>query len=72
MCLGIKGNKGSFMKTCELYFDPLEEKKMFCTKCETAVDGVVLFCSFCGVLLFDVRYTAIVMNSLQAQMMKRK
>ena len=50
MCLGIKGNKGSFMKTCELYFDPLEEKKMFCTKCGTAVDGVVLFCSFCGVL----------------------
>ena len=36
------------MKTCESYFDPLEEKKKFCTKCETAVDGVVLFCSFCG------------------------
>ena len=36
------------MKTCESYFDPLEKKKIFCTKCGTAVDGVVLFCSFCG------------------------
>ena len=36
------------MNTFESYFDPIEEKKMFCIKCETAVDGVVLFCSFCG------------------------
>ena len=34
MCLGT----GS-------YFHPLEEK-MFCTKCGTAVDGLVLLCSF--------------------------
>ena len=36
MCLGT----GS-------YFHPLEEK-MFCTKCGTAVDGLVLLCSFGG------------------------
>ena len=41
------------MKTCESYFDPLEEKKMFCTKCGTAVDGVVLFCSFCGCKIYS-------------------
>ena len=35
------------MKTYESYFDPLEEKKMLCTKCGTAVDAVALFCSFC-------------------------
>ena len=48
MCFGSKWNKESCMKTCGWYFDPLEEKKMFCTKCGTAVYGVVLFCNFCG------------------------
>ena len=41
------------MKTYESYFDTLEEKKMFCTKCGTAVDGVVLFCSFCGCKIYS-------------------
>ena len=41
------------MKTCESYFDPLEEKKMFCTKRGTAVDGVVLNCSFCGCKIYS-------------------
>ena len=53
MCLGIKLNKGSFMKTCESYFDSLQEKKMFCTKCGTAFDEVVLFCSFCGCKIYS-------------------
>ena len=34
-------------------FDPLEEKKMFFTKCGTAVDRVVLFCSFCGCKIYS-------------------
>ena len=42
-----------FMKTCESYFDPLEEKKVFCTKCGTAVDGVVPVCSFCGCKIYN-------------------
>ena len=41
------------MKTCESYFDPLEEKKMFGTRCGTAVDGVVLFCSFCECQIYS-------------------
>ena len=41
------------MKTCESFFGPLEEKKMFCTKCGTEVDGVVLCCSFCGCKIYS-------------------
>ena len=52
MCLGIKWNNGPFMNTCESYFDPIEEKKMFCIKYEAAVDGVVPFCSFCACKIY--------------------
>ena len=41
------------MKTCESFFGPLEEKKMFCTKCGTEIDGVVLCCSFCGCKIYS-------------------
>ena len=30
-----------------------EKKKMFCTKCGTAVDGVALFCNFCGCKIYN-------------------
>ena len=40
------------MEMCESYLDPLEEKKMFCTKCGTAIDGVVPFCSFSGCKIY--------------------
>ena len=55
------------MEMCESYLDPLEEKKMFCTKCGTAIDGCVPFCSS-----VDVKYTSIIIDILQAQMMKKK
>ena len=41
------------MKMCESYFDQLEEKKIFCTWCGTALDVVVLFCSFCGCEIYN-------------------
>ena len=40
------------MKTYESYFDPIEEKRMFCTS-GTAVDEVALFCNFCGCKIYN-------------------
>ena len=40
------------MKTYESYFDPIEEKRMFCTN-GTAVDEVALFCNFCGCKIYN-------------------
>ena len=52
MCLGTKWNKESSWKRVN-HILTTWGKKMFCKKCGTAVDGVVLFCSFYGCKIYS-------------------